>query len=205
MRHRKPALPPSTIPALSAARASRAAAAALAAFAIASCAPAAQGPARNPRLDTLFAELAVAPNAGDAAPIEQRIWAIWSESGSPTVDILLERAQAAEAGGDLPRAQRFLDSAADILPAYAEIYDRRAVVRLHANDPAGAIKDIEATLAREPRHFGALAALGMIYENMGQNRAALKAYEDALEIDPHLEDAAQGVKRLKQQVEGRET
>ena len=121
------------------------------------------------------------------------------------MDILLERAQAAEAGGDLPRAERFLDSAAGILPTYAEIYDRRAVLRLHANDAPGAIKDIEATLAREPRHFGALAALGMVYENMGQDRAALQAYQDALAIHPYLEDAKQGVKRLQQKVVGRET
>jgi tetratricopeptide (TPR) repeat protein len=180
--------------------------AALLAFAVllAACGPHAKAPPANPRLDKLFDQLAQAPNAAEAAPVEAKIWAIWNQSGSPTVDILLERAQAAEAGGDLDRARQFLDQAAEILPAYAEIYDRRAVLAMNANDTASAIEDIERTLEREPRHFGALAALGMIYETMGQERAALEAYRDALAIDPTLEQAKQGVKRLEPHLDGRE-
>ena len=177
---------------------------ALSVLALAACAPQVKGPPPNPRLDKLFDQLALAPNAADAGPIEAKIWAIWNQSGSPTVDILLERSQAAEAGGDLNRARAFLDQAADILPSYAEIYDRRAILAMNANDATSAIEDIERTLTREPRHFGALAALGMIYETMGKERAALEAYQDALAIDPTLEPARQGVKRLEPHLEGQE-
>ena len=54
---------------------------------------------------------------------------------------------------------------------------------LSGNYPAS-IKDIKKTVALEPRHFGALAGLGLIYLHLGQERAALKALERALEINP---------------------
>ena len=169
---------------------------------LAACSPQVSAPSANPKLDKLFAQLAAAGNSADASVIEKKIWAIWGESGSPTVDILLERAQAAEAAGDLPRARSLLDKAADILPDYAEIYDRRAVLAVHAENSDSALADINETLKREPRHFAALAALGMIYENQGHKKAAIAAYEDALKIDPFLDEAKQGVGRLKPKVEG---
>ncbi len=81
-----------------------------------------------------------------------------------------------------------------ILPDYAEAYNRRAVLAFDANDRAAAISDIEDALKREPRHFGALAGLGMIYESIGQKRAAYEAYKAALAIDPFLDRAKQGVR-----------
>src|SRR5262245_723825 len=101
---------------------------------VAACTPQAKGPPPNQRLDKLFAELAAAPNEAERAAIEARIWNVWNQSGSPTVDILLERAQAAEAGGDINHARAFLDRAAEILPNYAEVYDRRAVLAMNSED-----------------------------------------------------------------------
>jgi Tfp pilus assembly protein PilF len=173
-------------------------------------APAACGPMMGKtyktdrRLDPLFTELKAAPDAVTAQQIEAKIWRIWSESGSATVDILLERAQAAEAAGDAQLARSFLDQAVQLMPDYAEAYNRRAVLAFDADDAASALADIEDTLKREPRHFGALAGLGMIYESLGHNRAAYEAYKAALAIDPFLEQAKQGVARLKPEIEGRD-
>lgn len=182
----------------------RAALLALLALTLAACGQQAKGPPPNPALDKLFIELADAPNAAEAAPIEQRIWGVWNNSGSPTVDILLERAQAAEAGGDLERAHAFLDEAATVKPEFAEIYSRRAVLEFRSENVPDAMRDIEKTLTLEPRHFAALAGLGMIYESMGAEKAALEAYQSALEIHPNLEAAKAGVSRLKPAMEGRE-
>jgi tetratricopeptide (TPR) repeat protein len=158
----------------------------------------------DPRLDPLFAELKAAQDPASAQQVEARIWRIWGESGSATVDILLERAQAAEAAGDKSLARTFLDQAVQILPDYAEAYNRRAVLSFDSEDTALALSDIEEALKREPRHFGALAGLGMVYEAMGHNKAAYEAYRQALELDPFLEQAKQGVARLKAEVEGRD-
>jgi tetratricopeptide (TPR) repeat protein len=158
----------------------------------------------NPELDELFAQLEAAPDAAVAAPIEQAIWVEWSDSGSPTVNVLLERATAAETAGDAELAGRFLDQASDLAPEYAEPWNRRANLAYRAEDYRGAIAAIQETLKREPRHFGALAGLGLIYEELGQQRAALEAFRAALAIHPHYETALQGVRRLEPRVDGRD-
>lgn len=158
----------------------------------------------DPQLDALFTLLEAAPDAATSAPIEQRIWAKWAESGSPTVDILLQRAQAAETSGDNELAIRFLEQASDLAPDYAEPWSRRASLAYEAHDYAGAISAIQETLKREPRHFGALAGLGLIREQLGQNRAALDAFRAALAVNPHYDVALRGVARLQPKVDGRD-
>lgn len=161
-------------------------------------------PAHDGQLDALFAQLKDAPDSTTAAQIEARIWARWAESGSATVDVLLERASAAENAGDNDLAVRFLDQASALAPNYAEPWNRRASLAYAAKDYSGAIAAIRETLKREPRHFGALAGLGLIYEELGQNHAALDAFRAALAIDPHYEAALRGVARLEPKVDGRE-
>lgn len=158
----------------------------------------------DPVLDDLFAQLEQAPDAQVAAGVEEQIWQHWSDSGSPTVNILLERAAAAENAGDAELAGRFLDQASDLAPDYAEPWNRRANLAYRAEDYRGAIAAIQETLKREPRHFGALAGLGLIYEELGQQRAALEAFRAALAIHPHYETALQGVRRLEPRVDGRD-
>ena len=156
----------------------------------------------DPELDALFAQLKAAPDADHAKPIEERIWAHWSRSGSPTVDILLERAAAAETAGDKQLAAEFLTQASDLAPGFAEPWNRRAVLAYDAHDYSGAIAAIEETLKREPRHFGALTGLALIYEDLGRKRQALMAYRAALEVHPFFAEALRGAARLAPQVEG---
>lgn len=160
--------------------------------------------AADPALDELFKELLTAPTAAEASVLEEQIWQTWGQSGSATVDVLIERADAAEAAGDKPLALSFVDQATSLTPSYAGAWYRRSILRYDADDRAGAISDIQETLRREPRHFGALAGLGLIYEDMGQEKAALEAYRRALEIHPFLDTAKQGVSRLEPKVDGQD-
>ncbi|MFZ4601006.1 MAG: tetratricopeptide repeat protein [Caulobacterales bacterium] len=159
----------------------------------------------NPKLDALFAQLHAAGDAPTAKLIEDKIWATWAESGSPTIDILMERAQIATASGDTSLAKQFLDEATRLKPDYAEAWNRRAILAFDQQNYTAAIGDIQEALKREPRHFGALAGLGMIYESLGQEKAALAAYRDAVTVNPFLEQAKQGAARLGPKIDGRET
>lgn len=152
----------------------------------------------------MFVQLEQAPDAEAAAAIEQQIWLRWSDSGSPTVNVLLERAAAAESDGDAEMAERFLDQASDLAPEFAEPWNRRANLAYRAEDFTGAVAAIQETLKREPRHFAALTALGIIYEELNQQRAALDAYRAALAIHPYYDVAVQGVRRLEPRVDGRD-
>jgi tetratricopeptide (TPR) repeat protein len=178
---------------------------ALAALLLAACGPNAHAPSRvDPELDALFVQLEQSPDAEAAAAIEQQIWLRWSDSGSPTVNVLLERAAAAESDGDAELAERFLDQASDLAPEYAEPWNRRANLAYRAEDFPAAIAAIQETLKREPRHFAALTALGIIYEELNQPRAALDAYRAALAINPYYDVALQGVRRLEPRIDGRD-
>ena len=175
------------------------------ALALSACggAPAANAPA-DPALDALFAQLGAVADDSAAQSLESQIWARWADSGSATVNVLLERASAAEEAGDSELAVRFLDQASDLAPDYAEPWNRRASLAYEAEDYRGAISAIQETLKREPRHFGALAGLGLIYEELGQDRAALEAFRAALAIHPHYESARRGAARLEPRVDGRD-
>ena len=176
-----------------------------AALTLAACGANTSAPNRSDaELDGLFAQLEQAEDASLAASVEQAIWARWADSGSPTVNILLERAAAAENEGDRDLAGSYLDQASDLAPDYAEPWNRRANLAYRGEDYPGAIAAIQETLKREPRHFGAYAGLGLIYEELGQHRAALEAFRAALAIHPHYETALQGVQRLEPRVDGRE-
>jgi tetratricopeptide (TPR) repeat protein len=182
----------------------RFAACALMAAGLLACAPAQPAALADPELKTLFAELGDAPDALSAELIERQIWNRWTLSGSPTVDVLLERASAAEAAGDPQLARAFLIEAAELAPDFAEPWSRRAALAYDAQDYQGAILAIEETLKREPRHFAALAGLGVIYEELGEPRAALAAYRAALEIHPNFTSARLSAARLEVQLSGRD-
>ena len=158
----------------------------------------------DPELAALLAELRMAQDPLAAQAAEAQIWAYWGHSGSATVDVLMERAASAEAAGDRGLARAFLTQAAELDPAFAEPWHRRAALAYEEQDYASAIRAIEETLKREPQHFAAYAGLGVIYEEMGQEAAALAAYRAALAIHPHLASAKQGAQRLSARLNGEE-
>jgi tetratricopeptide (TPR) repeat protein len=155
-------------------------------------------------LDTLFSALKIAPDEASAKAIENRIWALWIVSGSDTCDLLMTRVKDAIEEKDYDLAVRLLDSIIAIRPSYVEAWNQRATVYYLKDDYARAIADIAEVLAREPRQFGALAGLGLMLQDIGDDKDALEAYRKALAIDPHLENIPDVVKTLIEKVEGRD-
>ncbi len=159
--------------------------------------------ARLHNLDFLFGALKVAPDETSAKNIEDRIWALWLASGSDTCNLLMTRVKSAVDAEDYDLAIRLLDAIIEIRPKYVEAWNRRATVFFLKRDYGSALSDLREVLAREPRHFGALAGLGAILQDIGDDKHALEAYRRALELDPHLKGGADKVKSLADKVEGR--
>lgn len=159
---------------------------------------------RSPSLDTLFQALKIAPDVESAKAIENRIWAVWMVSGSDTCNLLMGRAKAAADEKDYDLAIKLLDAVIELKPDYVEGWNRRATVYYLMNDYGHSLADIREVLAREPRHFGALAGLGLILQELGDDAHALEAYRRALAINPHLEHVGETVKELSEKVEGRD-
>ncbi len=159
---------------------------------------------RATRLDRLFEALRTAPDEGTAKAIEIRIWATWMVSPSDTANLLMQRVRVAIKGKDLKLATRLLDAIIKIRPSYVEAWNQRATIEYKQRRYGAAINDISQVLRREPRHFGALSGLGMIFQQIGDDKEALEAYRQALKIYPRLPKVPDLVKELSQKVEGRD-
>lgn len=155
-------------------------------------------------LNTLFDALKIAPDEESAKAIENRIWAVWTVSGSDTCNLLMGRVKTAIDEKDYDLAIKLLDAIIDIKPNYVEAWNRRATVYYLKDDYAHSIADIGEVLAREPRHFGALTGLGLILQELGDDKDALDAYRKALAIYPRLEHIPDVVKTLTEKVDGRD-
>jgi len=155
-------------------------------------------------VDFLFEALKVAPDDESAKAVENRIWALWMVSGSDTVDLLMLRVKAAIEAKDLNLAIRLLGSIIELRPNYTEAWNRRATIYFLKKDYSNSLADIREVLAREPRHFGALAGLGVILEEVGDEKHALDAFRKAQDIYPRLAGVSDQIKNLKEKVEGRD-
>jgi tetratricopeptide (TPR) repeat protein len=155
-------------------------------------------------LDFLFGALKAAPDEASAKHVEARIWAIWLQTPSDTVALFMTRAKAAMDAQNPDVALKLLDAVVRLRPDYVEGWNRRATLYYLRNDYAHSLADIEQVLAREPRHFGALAGLGMIMQDLGDDKRALEAFRKALAVNPHLDRVPELVKILSEKIEGRE-
>lgn len=159
--------------------------------------------AQTAKLDELFSELTTA-DAPDSKRIEREIWSEWSKSGSAAMDLLLERGRSAMQAGDMEAAIGHLTALTDHAPDFAEGWNARATAYFQAGEYGPSINDIARTLTLNPRHFGALSGLGMIFEQLGDEERALEAYKAALAIHPQLEGVRESIERLEAEAAGQE-
>ena len=155
-------------------------------------------------LDFLFGALKVAPDDVTAKAIEERIWALWTLSPSDTANLLMTRVKTAIEAKDLDLAIKLLNSIVKVKSDYVEAWNRRATIYYMKKDYGHALNDIREVLKREPRHFGALAGLGLIMQDIGDNKHALEVYRRALNLYPRMERIPDLVKTLQEKVEGRD-
>jgi tetratricopeptide (TPR) repeat protein len=155
-------------------------------------------------LDFLFGALKVAPDADSAKQVENRIWALWLASGSDTANLLMSRVRTAIDANDLDLAIRLLDALVKVKPDYVEAWNRRATIHYLRKEFGDSLQDIQQVLRLEPRHFGAMSGLGMILQEVGDEKHALEVFRRALEINPHLQRVPDLVKSLSEKVEGRD-
>ena len=162
------------------------------------------GADRTRGLDFLFGALKAAPDEASAKHVEARIWAMWMQTPSDTAALLMMRAKAAMDAQNIDVALKLLDSVVKLRPDYVEAWNRRATLYYLKNDYVHSMEDIQQVLIREPRHFGALAGLGMIMQDIGDDKRALDAFRKALAVNPYLEKVPELIKTLSEKVEGRD-
>lgn len=152
-------------------------------------------------LEALFEGLKTA-DSGAAEQIEGRIYDIWSKSGSPSMDLLLDRGREALSEGDSTTAIEHFTALVDHAPDFAEGYNARATAFFQQGRYGPALADIQRTLALNPRHFGALSGLALIFEEIGMKDRALSAWREVESLHPNREGLDESLKRLENAVEG---
>src|SRR5258708_7335862 len=158
---------------------------------------------RSRTVDFLFGALKVAPDDASAKEIENRIWSLWTEANNETTNLLMSRAKKAADDKDYDLAIRMLSSIIEIKPEFTEAWNRRATIYFLKKDYTNSMADIAKVLAREPRHFGALSGLGLIMQDVGDDKHALDAYRKAVEVYPRLKGMDEKIKTLQEKVDRR--
>ena len=155
-------------------------------------------------LDELFEHLPGYAGMPAGRRIEAEILKRFTKSGSDTADLLLAWAMKAMEERNFSVALDVLDQIVILRPGFAEAWNKRATVHYMNDDYSASLSDIRQTLALEPRHFGALSGLGMIFDAIGRKEDAIRVFRRALEINPQLDKVRESLERLEKETAGDE-
>lgn len=149
------------------------------------------------RLHALFSRLHTAEDASDAAVVANLIWAIWHQSDNDQINELMIRGSTQITSHDYPEAVQTFSEMIELDPGFAEAWNKRATVYYLMGEFLKSVNDIEKTLELESRHFGALSGLGLIMVALGNDEAAINAFEATLAVHPFAEGARQHLELLR--------
>ena len=138
----------------------------------------------DPRLNNLFKKLNETENQDEIRDLISDIWNIWYEVDDPKVIEYFEKGIQAMNLRNYPLAIRFFNNLIEEDPNFAEGWNKRATVHFMMGNFDQSMKDIIKTLELEPRHFGALDGMGLIFIHQGQFQQAIDVYDKMLEIFP---------------------
>ncbi|HEX8341100.1 MAG TPA: tetratricopeptide repeat protein [Tepidisphaeraceae bacterium] len=130
---------------------------------------------------------------------EHAMWQIWFRGGTDEANKHLARGAELLNSQDIEKAICHLNKAIKISPEFPEAYNQRAIAYYMLERYTESIADCEQVVTMMPLHFGAWSGLGHCYLAMNKLPEALKAYEQAIAVNPHLECIVELVDELKHQ------
>ncbi len=157
------------------------------------------GAADDGREDLLFERLLTADTA-TAAEIERQILRLWSDSGSPALNLLLQRGRRAIRRRNHRAAIEHFTALTDHAPEFAEGWNARATAWYLMGEHEMSLADIAKTLSLNDRHFGAMAGLAMIMEHYGDHVGALEVYWEIEKIFPSRIGLADKIAQLLEKI-----
>lgn len=160
------------------------------------------GATAHARLDGLFNALRTAQTQSDAKSIEDQILNNFRESGSASMDLLMQRADVAYGAGDKKNALSLVRAVTSISPDYAEGWHVLAILLEDTGQDQAAIDALRKTIRLNPRHFVAMAQLGDLLQEYGDRDTALKLFRKAMAFDPRFEGMQKRIDALSRKVEG---
>ena len=137
------------------------------------------------RLEGLFEILSKTDSDIQIREVTSSIWNIWHETNDPSIEADFYRGLESMRTGDLIMAVAFFTRVIDKNPNFAEGWNKRATVYYMLGKFNSSMMDINATLKLEPRHFGAMDGMGLIFIQLEQFDQAIDIYDEMLKIFPN--------------------
>ena len=160
--------------------------------------PVANADQRDAQLDVLFDALTETRDSVLLSQIESRIWTIWYQHDNEDIQAMLVAGDRLMNAGYHGDALRVFNAVVDQQPGFAEAWNRRATLHYLMGNLAESISDIDKTLELEPRHFGALSGLGLVYLQQDNLLQAREAFEKLLIIHPNSLAGRQNLERVQE-------
>ena len=136
------------------------------------------------RLPNLFDQLSISENSKEINKITKQIWDIWHETNDIKIEEDFYRGMESMRTRDLIKSIVFFTRVIEKKPNFAEGWNKRATAYFMMGEFDKSMLDINQTLKLEPRHFGALDGMALIFMHLEQYDEAIKIYDQMLNIFP---------------------
>lgn len=151
------------------------------------------------RLNGLFEQLLLIGNPAVLRATETQIWEIWLEHENEDVQQLLSLGTKAMNSRNFSEALLIFSQIVENFPNFAEGWNKRATLYYLVGNSDASIEDIKRTLELEPRHFGALSGLGLVYLQQGKLALAEEAFQQLITVHPNSPSAQENLRLVKEQ------
>lgn len=152
-----------------------------------SCPP---GPDHAADLTALIAEANAAEDRRAGMQVSDKMWELWADAPDTRAQELLDEGMERRRSFDYDGAMAAFEALVDYCPDYAEGYNQRAFISYLREDYEAALPDLDAALARTPRHVAALTGKALTLVALGRKGEAALALRAALEMNPWLSERA---------------
>ena len=137
------------------------------------------------RLDALFHLLSHSNDIDEINEATTTIWKIWLEINDPLIENDFKSGLNSMKNSQLKESIEIFSKVIENKPNFAEAWNKRATVYYLIGDFDSSVMDIKQTLKLEPRHFGALDGLGLIFIHLQQFENVIEVYDQILKIFPN--------------------
>ena len=148
------------------------------------------------RLDDLFSTLLISTDLTTIRSTENQIWEIWFNHANDDVEQLIQMGVTRMNYNRYAEAMLIFTQLIENFPDYAEGWNRRATLHYILGNLDESIADIEKVLELEPRHFGALSGLGLVFLQQKQLSKAKQAFENLVDLHPNSPNAQENLLRV---------
>ena len=148
------------------------------------------GPDYTSDIETLVQRMQTAPHEGAARGLSAQMWDIWLDAPDELAQAMLNEGLALNQMGDRAASRTKLSELVEYCPTYAEGYNQRAFASFLLNDFEEALVDLDAAIALQPVHLGALTGKVLTLIRLERDDEAQDVLRTALAINPWLAERA---------------